>query len=93
MIIVVIIVLFPMLYAIMVSTQTIREYFSFPPRLTPGTGMLENYKDAWVKGNLGRLLFNSTLISLTVAMGKIILSVIAGFAFVYFDFPGRCLPG
>ena len=89
MIIVVIIVLFPMLYAIMVSTQTTREYFSFPPRLTPGTGMLENYKDAWVRGNLGRLLFNSTFISLTVAMGKIILSVIAGFAFVYFDFKGK----
>lgn len=89
MIIVVIIILFPMLYAIIVSTQTTREYFRFPPRLTPGTGMLENYKDAWVKGNLGRLLFNSTFISLTVAIGKIILSVIAGFAFVYFDFKGK----
>jgi len=89
MIIVVIIILFPMLYAIIVSTQTTREYFRFPPRLTPGTGMLENYKDAWVGANLGRLLFNSTFISLTVAMGKIILSVIAGFAFVYFDFKGK----
>jgi sn-glycerol 3-phosphate transport system permease protein len=89
MIIVVIIILFPMLYAIIVSTQTTREYFRFPPRMTPGTGMLENYKDAWVGANLGRLLFNSTFISLTVAIGKIILSVIAGFAFVYFDFKGK----
>ena len=89
MIIVVIIILFPMLYTIVVSTQTTREYFRFPPRLTPGTGMLENYKDAWVGANLGRLLFNSSFISLTVAIGKIILSVVAGFAFVYFNFRGK----
>ena len=89
MIVVVFVVLFPMVYAITVSTQTSKEYFRFPPRILPGTGSSDNYKDAWATGNLGRLLFNSSFISLTVAVGKIILSIIAGFAFVYFDFKGK----
>ncbi len=89
MIVVVIIVLFPMIYAIAVSTQTSREYFRFPPRLLPGSAGLDNYQAAWIKGNLGRLLFNSTFISLAVAIGKIVLSIMAGFAFVYFDFKGK----
>ncbi len=89
MILVVFVVLFPMVYAILVSTQTAREYFRFPPRLLPGTGTIENFKNAWTTGHLGRLLFNSTFISLTVALGKIVLSIIAGFAFVYFEFKGK----
>jgi len=89
MILVVLVVLFPMVYAILVSTQTSKEYFRFPPRLLPGTGTIENFKNAWMTGNLGRLLFNSTFISLTVALGKIVLSIIAGFAFVYFEFKGK----
>ena len=89
MILVVFVVLFPMVYAILVSTQTSREYFRRPPRLLPGTGTLEDFKNAWTTGNLGRLLFNSTFISLTVAMGKIVLSIVAGFAFVYFEFKGK----
>lgn len=89
MIIVVFVVLFPMVYALTVSTQTSKEYFRFPPRILPGTGSPDNYRDAWITGNLGRLLFNSSFISLTVAVGKIVLSIIAGFAFVYFDFKGK----
>ncbi|OQY35377.1 MAG: ABC transporter permease [Spirochaetaceae bacterium 4572_59] len=89
MLLVLLVVLFPMIYAIIVSTQTNAEYFRFPPRITPGSGILENYSEAWHKGNLGRLLFNSTLISLVVAFGKIILSILAGFTFVYFDFKGK----
>lgn len=89
MILVVIVVLFPMIYALIVSTQTSEEYFKFPPRMIPGSGAISNYSEAWVKGNLGRLLFNSTFISLVVAFGKIILSILAGFTFVYFQFKGK----
>lgn len=40
--------------------------------------------------NLGRLLFNSTLISVAVSAGKILLSLLAAFAFTYFgDFRGK----
>ena len=89
MISVLVIVLFPMFYAIIVSTQTFREYFSFPPKLTPGSGTFSNYSDAWIDGGLGRLLMNSLIMSLAVALGKIILSIFAAFAFVFYDFKGK----
>ena len=89
MIIVLLVVLFPMIYALVVSTQTNSEYYKFPPSMSPGSGTVENYTEAWQKGDLGRLLFNSTFISLFVAFGKIILSILAGFTFVYYKFKGK----
>jgi sn-glycerol 3-phosphate transport system permease protein len=83
--------LFPMLYAVLVSTQTTQEYYTFPPNLLPGSGTLHNYTVAFERAALARLVFNTTLISLAVAFGKMILSVTAGFAFVYFDFRGKLL--
>jgi sn-glycerol 3-phosphate transport system permease protein len=81
--------LFPMLYAVLVSTQTTREYYTFPPNLLPGSGTLENFAVAFERAALARLVFNTTVVSLAVAFGKMILSVTAGFAFVYFDFRGK----
>ncbi len=81
--------LFPMVYALLVSTQTTQEYYTFPPNLLPGTGTLHNFAVAFERAALARLVFNTTLISLAVAFGKMILSVTAGFAFVYFDFRGK----
>jgi sn-glycerol 3-phosphate transport system permease protein len=40
---------------------------------------------------MGRLLANTTFVAITVALGKIILSIIGAFAFVYFDFRGKGL--
>lgn len=83
-------VVFPLVYAFQVSTLPFQEVFVFPPRLTPGGAFLDNLGRAWAKVRLGRLLLNSTVIALTVALGKIVLSVAAAFAFTYFrPFRGR----
>jgi sn-glycerol 3-phosphate transport system permease protein len=74
----------------MVSTLNINEVYSSPPKLQFGDNMLNNYREAWQRSNMGKLLFNSAFISVVTAVGKIILSVSAAFAFVYFgDFPGK----
>lgn len=83
---------FPVLYALLVSTFTFQQVFVYPPRLIPGGSFIANLVLAWNKVNLGRLLTNSLLISIAVACGKIVLSVLAAFAFTYFrDFPGKGL--
>lgn len=83
---------FPVLYALLVSTFTFQQVFVYPPRLIPGDSFFANLALAWNKVNLGRLLTNSLLISIAVACGKIVLSVLAAFAFTYFrDFPGKGL--
>lgn len=83
---------FPVLYALLVSTFNFQQVFVYPPRLIPGTSFIENVGLAWSKVNLGRLLANSFAISVSVALGKIVLSILAAFAFTYFrDFPGKGL--
>lgn len=83
---------FPVLYALLVSTFDFQQVFIYPPRLIPGTSFLENLLLAWNKVHLGRLLANSLVISVSVALGKIALAVLAAFAFTYFrDFPGKNL--
>lgn len=83
---------FPVLYALLVSTFDFQQVFVYPPRLIPGTSFLKNLLLAWNKVHLGRLLANSLVISVSVALGKIALAVLAAFAFTYFrDFPGKNL--
>ena len=86
MLVTVFIIMFPVIYAFMLSTQTPAEYYQFPPRLLPGDAFWENVTFVWNRINMGRLLWNTTFIAVTVAFGKIFLSIIGAFAFVYFDF-------
>ena len=88
---IVVMLAFPVYYAFVVSTLEFQEVFRLPPRLLPGAELLENYAQAWQRANLGRLLFNSTVFSLLVALGKIGISVLTAFALVYFDFRGKSL--
>jgi len=82
---------FPVFYAIVTSTLSFREAYQYPPRLVPGTQFLENVREAWVRASFGRLFFNSVFISLVVSVVKIILSLLAAFAYTHFRFRGRGL--
>ncbi len=74
----------PVIYALIVSTQSFQDVFAYPPKLLPGKHIAENYIAAWQQVNMGRLLLNSFIVSTAVAFGKIILSLLAAFAFTYF---------
>lgn len=80
----------PVIYAIIGSTQTTAEAYQWPPKLTPGKAFLENLEKAWNLG-LGQMLINTFIVAGAVVVGKVIISVLAGFAFVYFSFPGKGL--
>ena len=80
---------FPLYYAFVISTQTISEASSLPPRLLPSGHFLENYAAAWQRASMSRLLFNSAVMALAVAIGKILISILSAFAIVYFDFRGK----
>jgi sn-glycerol 3-phosphate transport system permease protein len=82
---------FPLYYAFVISTQTLDEVTSLPPKLVPSTHMLQNYADAWTRVKMGRLLLNSAIVALAVAFGKIAISLLSAFAIVYFNFRGKQL--
>jgi len=85
------VVVFPLYFAFIVSTQDLQQVVQRPPRLLPSSHMLENYAEAWRKANMGRMLFNSAVMAVTVAVGKISISMLSAFAIVYFNFRGRTL--
>jgi sn-glycerol 3-phosphate transport system permease protein len=82
------VIAFPLYYAFVISTQTVEEVVQRPPVLVPSTHLLENYAQAWVKSRMGRLLVNSAVVAVAIAVGKIAISMLSAFAIVYFRFRG-----
>ncbi len=87
-ILVVIIISSPVILAFIISTQSPAEVYSSPPKLTPSTHF-SNYVDAWNSVNMGRMMLNSTIVAVSVTVGKIALSLLAAFAFTHFEFKGK----
>lgn len=85
------VVAFPLYYAFVISTQDLQEVVQRPPRLLPSSHALANYAEAWEKAHMGRMLLNSLVMAVTVAVGKIAISMLSAFAIVYFSFRGRAL--
>ncbi len=77
----------PILLSLIFSTQTPAQIFSYPPRFSPGTAIVENYVTAWTDYHLGRYMLNSFIIAIAVTTGKTILSFSAAMVLVYFRFP------
>ncbi|HKL86024.1 MAG TPA: sn-glycerol-3-phosphate ABC transporter permease UgpE [Treponemataceae bacterium] len=90
-----IIIIFPIYIVFVASTHLNEEILSAPMSLLPGVHIVENYTRALLDGaaNLGASAFvmvkNSLIMALGISGGKIIISLLAAFAIVFFDFPGR----
>ncbi|MEA2086688.1 MAG: ABC transporter permease subunit [Candidatus Caldatribacteriota bacterium] len=91
LIILVIVLAFPVFFALVTSTLSFQDAYQYPPKLIPGNQFANNLKDAWERINIGRLFFNSTLISIVVAIVKTILALMAAFAYTHFRFRGQGL--
>src|SRR5665648_686814 len=91
LILLVIVLSFPVFFALVTSTLSLQESYQYPPKLLPGNQFMNNLKDAWERINIGRLFFNSTLISVVVAIVKTLLALTAAFAYTHFKFRGQGL--
>jgi sn-glycerol 3-phosphate transport system permease protein len=83
------VIAFPLYYAFVISTQTVEQVIARPPLLTPSTHAVQNYAEAWTRASMPRLLWNSAVVAIVSAVGKITISMLSAFAIVYFDFRGR----
>lgn len=87
-------IFFPIWLAFVASTVSQPEIVRPPMPLLPGDRFLENYSKALVSGvnaPVALMLFNSAVMALGIAFGKIVISLLSAFAIVYFRFPGRQL--
>lgn len=92
----VLLVAFPLYIAFIASTQSTAEIKAAPMSLLPGHYLWHNYHLALVEGVRGgasvlRMLWVSFVVAIGISFGKIVLSLIAAFALVYFRFPFRKL--
>jgi sn-glycerol 3-phosphate transport system permease protein len=92
----IVVVAFPIYYVFVASTHSLQTILRPPLPLLPGPHFLENYWEA-LAGGIGRiggvdvttLLFNTTVVALAIAVGKIVISILSAFAIVFFRFPFR----
>jgi sn-glycerol 3-phosphate transport system permease protein len=94
-------VMFPVLVALIGSTQTAQQISSSNPlSLIPGNNFFETYSLALFGGKTASgstiapvlpMLWVSLVSALTIAIGKIAISLLSAFAIVYFRFPLRSL--
>ena len=88
----VLIIFFPIWLAFVASTVTQPEIVSPPMPIWPGDHFWKNYSSALFSGvnvPVARMLMNSLIMAVGIAVGKIAISLLSAFAIVYFRFPGR----
>ena len=98
LIIAVIVVAFPVYYTFVASTQETQPIATGNVSLLPQGHILENYRQALSAGvsrtsgqPVARMMFNSLVVALVVAVGKIVISLLSAYAVVFFRFPLRML--
>jgi multiple sugar transport system permease protein len=81
--------LFPLLWMLSASLMTSGEATALPPHLIPHTPTLDQYRQLFVRLNLGRAFLSSAIIATIVTVGSVLLSAMSGYAFAKLRFRGR----
>jgi sn-glycerol 3-phosphate transport system permease protein len=94
----VIVVVFPIYTVFVASTHTLQTILRPPLPILPGGELAANYGEALGGGidriggvSVARLLLNTTVVALAIALGKIVISIASAYAIVFFRFPLRML--
>jgi sn-glycerol 3-phosphate transport system permease protein len=93
------IVALPVYVTFVASSLAFDEVLQSPMPLLPGSHLIENFTKVLTQGAstnvttapVGRMMFNSLVSALVIAVGKIAISLLSAFAIVYFRFPFRGL--
>ena len=93
------IVALPVYVTFVASTLQAEEVLQSPMPMVPGAHLIENYAKVLGEGAstnvttapVGRMMWNSLVTALVIAIGKIAISLLSAFAVVYFRFPLRGL--
>ena len=90
----VLIVAFPLYVTFVASTHTAQDIVQAPMPMLPGSHLVDNYKAAIMGTSdgaastapVGRMMLVSLVTAMTIAVGKIAISLLSAFAIVYFRF-------
>lgn len=80
--------LVPILWMILSSFKADAELFAYPPKLLPTQFSLENYIDAWSRGDFGLYFKNTTFVAVVATVLTVVINTMAGYAFAKYKFKG-----
>lgn len=81
--------LFPLFWMVSASLMASGEATTLPPHLVPHAATLAQYRELFVRLNLGRAFFSSTVVASLVTIFSVLFNSMAGYAFARLRFPGR----
>lgn len=81
--------LFPLLWMLSASFMASGEATTFPPHLIPHAATLDQYRQLFVRLNIGRAFLSSATIAVIATLGSLLFSSMAGYAFARLRFGGR----
>jgi sn-glycerol 3-phosphate transport system permease protein len=92
------VVLFPVYVALVASTHDLSAILEAPMTLLPGDRIIHNFTEAITAGTaktsgiaVGTMMWNSLVMAMIIAVGKIAISLPSAYAVVFFRFPLRKL--
>jgi sn-glycerol 3-phosphate transport system permease protein len=83
------VVLFPVYTTVIGALKPAGKLLDNP--LLPDAFTLDNFRDAWTDGRMGRYLVNSFIVAVLITVGQVVTSMLSGYAFAMLEFPGRNL--
>ena len=82
------VLIFPIIYCFCGAFKTAAEFTQ--PELLPGSFRnLDNFRQALTQAPLLRYMLNSCIVAFLGSSVRMVISLLAAYAFTYFDFPGR----
>lgn len=82
------VIVFPIIYCFLSAFKTPSEFLN--PKLFPSSfGYLDNFKNALERGNLLRYTLNSFIIAFIGTTVRMALSILAAYAFTFYEFKGK----
>ncbi|WP_406446486.1 carbohydrate ABC transporter permease [Streptomyces sp. NBC_01613] len=87
----VVVSLFPFYWLVVMASGTTQDIFAYPPRLVPGTHLLDNMQKVIHRIDFFGSLFNTVVVSVTGTVLVLFFDSLAAFAFAKYDFPARKL--
>lgn len=86
------VVVFPILYGLMGAFKSPAEFAAQPPTVLPKSfSYLDNFAFVLRTVPLLRYFFNSLTVAVLISTVRLLAALLAAYAFVYFEFPGRGL--
>jgi multiple sugar transport system permease protein len=84
-----VITLFPLFWMVSASLMSTGEAATFPPHVVPDKPTLAQYRELFLRLNLGRAFLNSAIVASAVTFFSVLFGSMAGYAFAKLRFGAR----